>query len=59
MLSTYQVHLTDHQGRCWFEPLLAESPAHLLAMLRERIVRQGLREARIEAQGQVLFTLEA
>jgi hypothetical protein len=59
MLSTYEVYLTDHEGRSWFEPLLAENPTQLLATLRERIVRQELREARIEAQGQVLLTLAA
>jgi hypothetical protein len=57
-MNTFQVYLTDQGGHSWFEPLLAETPAQLLAKLRERLARQRLREARVEHQGHVLFTLE-
>jgi hypothetical protein len=57
-MNTFQVYLTDQSGHRWFEPLLAENAAQLLAKLRERLSRQRLREARVELQGHVLFTLE-
>ena len=57
-MNTFQVYLTDQGGHRWFEPLMAETPADLLAKLRERLARQRLREARVELQGHVLFTLE-
>ena len=34
MMNTFQVYLTDQGGHCWFEPLMAESPAQLLGKLR-------------------------
>jgi hypothetical protein len=58
MLHTFQVYLTDQGGRCWFEPLLAETPGDLLSKLRLRLARQKLKEVRVEQHGRVLFTLE-
>jgi hypothetical protein len=58
MVSTFQVYLTDREGKQWFEPLLADDPAELVSKLRKRIIRQELKEVRVEQQGRHLFTLE-
>ncbi|MGZ3274968.1 MAG: hypothetical protein ACXU82_00145 [Caulobacteraceae bacterium] len=58
MRNTYQVYLTDGEGKQWFEPLLADSPPQLMSKLRDRLARQSLKEARVEFQGKPLFTLE-
>jgi hypothetical protein len=57
LMRTYQVYLTDAEGKRWFEPLLSESDASLLAGLRKRLAAEALEEVRVEYQGRVLFTL--
>jgi len=58
MMKTYQVYLTGAEGQSWFEPILAENPTQLIARLRERLARHRLRQARVEQNGHVIFTLE-
>jgi hypothetical protein len=57
MMRTYQVYLTDPTGKCWFEPVLSQSDAGVLADLRRRLASEKLEEIRVEYQGRVLFTL--
>lgn len=57
LMRTYQVYLTDPEGKRWFEPLLSPSDAELLANLRKRLAAEPLEEIRVEYQGRVLFTL--
>lgn len=57
LMRTYQVYLTDRDGKRRFEPLLSASDAELLAALRKRLAAERLEEIRVEYQGRVLFTL--
>jgi hypothetical protein len=57
LMRTYQLYLTDPDGKCWFEPVLSPSDAELLADLRKRLAADRLEEIRVEYQGHVLFTL--
>jgi hypothetical protein len=57
LMRTYQLYLTDPDGKRWFEPMLSPSDAELLADLRKRLAADRLEEIRVEYQGHVLFTL--
>jgi hypothetical protein len=57
LMRTYQLYLTDPDGKRWFEPVLSPSDAELLADLRKRLAADRLEEIRVEFQGHVLFTL--
>jgi len=58
LMRTFQVYLTDSEGKRWFEPLLSESEAGLLSDLRRRLEADHLKEIRVEHLGRVLYTLE-
>jgi hypothetical protein len=57
LMRTYQLYLTDTDGKRWFEPTLSPSDTELLADLRKRLAAEPLEEIRVEFQGHVLFTL--
>jgi len=57
MMRTYQLYLTDPEGKRWFEPVLSPSDREVLSGLRRRLAAERLEEIRVEYQGRVLFTL--